>query len=225
MFNLAKALAVLSALLSLCSNTAASVVYDNSTYDLNQIYFGGDGVEYGNQINLAGTDRIVTDFQFEYFLGAGASGDESVQLRFYSNDGPVITETASDGTTRQIQTPGTLLYTSPVLTLQTGNQTAEALNFAVTVPNSFTWTVTFNGISSTETAGLRIYSPPAIGSSFDDFWQKNNGSWNTYLIDNGATPANFAARVTAVPEPGTLALALLAGLGWVGYLGLRRRSS
>lgn len=49
--------------------------------------------------------------------------------------------------------------------------------------------------------------------------------WNTFLIDGGLTPANFAARITAVtPEPSTLVLASFGSLVLLGYLSLKRRS-
>jgi len=221
--KLLKSLAVLSALLPFCTSGLASIVYDNSTTDLNRTY-GPNGTEFGDEITLAGTDRVVTDFKFEYFLSGNANGNETVQLVFHANDGPTITRTLPDGTTMQSQSPGTVLYTSPVLKLQTGFQTAEASQFSVQVPNDFTWTVTFNGIDAGEVAGLRVYDPPTIGSSFADFWQKSGGTWNTYIFSDPAGAANFAARVTAVPEPTTLGCLLLPALSWLGFLGYKRRS-
>lgn len=217
-----KCLAALSALLPFCTSGLASVVYDNSFTDLNQSY-GTNNVEFGDEINLSGTDRVVTNFKFEYFLGGNASGNETAQLTLHANDGPMITRTIGTDTF-QIASPGSVLYTSPILSLQTGYQTAEASAFAVDVPDTLTWTVTFQGLEAGEVAGLRLFNPPTVGTSFADFWQKNGGTWNTQLIDNGVVPANFAARVTAVPEPSTLALGLLAGLSCMGYLGFKRRS-
>jgi hypothetical protein len=223
--NVLKCLAILSALLPCCTSGLASIVYDNSFNDLNRTY-GTNGVEFGDEITLDGTDRVVTNFKFEYFLSQNASGNETVQLILHANDGPLITRTLPDSTTVQIPSPGTILYTSPVLSLQSGFQTAEASGFSVNVPDTLTWTVTFQGLESGEVAGLRAYDPPTVGTSFADFWQNNGGSWNTYLLDNPVTAANFAARVTAtaVPEPTTMALALLAGLSCMGYLGYKRRS-
>ena len=173
---------------------------------------------------MAAGNRTIDSFRFEYFLSANANGNETAVLTLYANDGPTITRTV-DGTTFDVQAPQTVLYTSPILTLGTGYQTAEASGFVpFDVPNTFTWTVKLSGIEATEVAGLLVYNPPTVGSSFTDFWQNNSGTWNTYLLDNGVA-ANFAARVTAVPEPTTLALALVAGLGWVGYLGMKRRSA
>lgn len=225
-----KSLAVVIALISFCATGSAAIVYDNSTGDLNQTYIPSpepNGIEFGDEINLAPGDRLVNGFKFEYFLSGSASGNETIQLRIYANDGTEITRTLPDGTTFPVMTPSTVLYTSPVLSLATGFQTAEASGFEFLAPNTLTWTVEFQGIDAGEVAGLRIYDPPTIGSSFADFWQRSNGEWNTFLINDavaGQVTANFAARVSAVPEPTTLALALIAGLGWVGYLGYKRRS-
>ncbi len=228
--KLIKSLAVVSALLPFCTSGLASTVYDNSLNDLNRTYIPpGDpnGVEFGDEINLAAGDRFVTGFQFEYFLSQNASGNETAVLTLRANDGPTISRTV-EGSTFDVPTPGTVLYTSPVLTLDKGFQVADASGFApFLAPNNFTWTVTFTGIDNGEIAGLRIYDPPTVGTSFADFWQKNNGTWNTYLINDpvlGQVTANFSARVTAVPEPTTFALAFLAGLSWLGYLGFKRRS-
>ena len=226
MSNLVKALAVFSALLPLGAlGQQQTIVYDNSTTDLNQTYFGGDGVEFGDQVTLGGADRIITDFKFEYFLGSNVNGNENLQLAVYANDGPSITVATPGGGTRIVETPKTLLYTSPVLAMQSGFNTAEATGFSFNAPDTLTWTVTMTGIDQGETAGLILRDPPTTGTSFADFWQNNNGTWNTYLLDNGNTAVNFAARISAVPEPTSFACILLAGLSWLGYTGYRRRNS
>jgi len=227
MSNLVKALAVFSALLPVCAfGQQQVIVYDNSTTDLNQTYFGGTGVEFGDQIVLGGSERTIVDFKFEYFLGgATPSGNENLQLVIRANDGPTISVPTPGGGTAVVATPGTVLYTSPVLSMQSGFNTAEASGFSFNAPNTFTWTVTMTGIDPGEAAGLILRDPPTVGSSFADFWQNNGGTWNTYLLDNGNTPANFAARVSAVPEPTTFASILLAGLAGLGYVGYRRRNS
>src|SRR5512133_1071387 len=199
MSNLAKALAVFSALLPVCAfgQQQTTIVYDNSTIDLNQTYFGGTGVEFGDEITLGGTDRTIVDFKFEYFLGSNVSGNESLQLVVRANDGPTIAVPTPGGGSRQVGTPGTILYTSPMLSMQSGFNTAEASGFSFNSPNTITWTVTMTGIEQGESAGLILRDPPAVGTSFADFWQNNGGTWNTYLLDNGATTVNFAARVSA----------------------------
>ena len=65
-----------------------------------------------------------------------------------------------------------------------------------------------------------LYGPPTTGSSLNDFWQRDaGGAWSLRQINNGSTLADFAARVSAVPEPGVLAL---GGLGVLLLAALRR---
>jgi len=202
--QLSKSIAALSASLLLGTTAFASVVYDNSdpASSLNRSYSPGNNIEFGDQVFLSGADRRITDFSFDYFLGANASGNETGELFFYSNDGGI---TGSE--------PGTVLYQSGSFSLGTGFQRIAAQALAVNVPNTFTWSVAFNGLDLGEQAGLLVFDPPTTGASFDDFWVKNTGgAWSTFTIDNGATAGNFSARITAVPEPSTVALAVIGGL-------------
>jgi hypothetical protein len=194
-------------------------VYDNtSTSGTPSSYIARDNannvVEFGDQIVLGGTDRKIQDFRFEYFLGLNASGNETARLRLYKNDG-------AGGA------PGSVLYDSDVFSITPGtsgyqNITAQGLDIDL-ASSTFTWTVLFGGVDAGETAGLILSDPPSIGSSFFDFWQNTDGSWSTVTIAGGATPGNFAARVTAVPEPATYAL-LAGGLTLLGFYKARRRS-
>jgi hypothetical protein len=218
--KLSLSIAVLSASLLGSTTGFAAVVYDNSVNSLGRSYspaaVSGAVPEFGDQVFLSGSDRRITDFQFEYFLSVNASGNETAELFFHQNNSGV---SGID--------PGTVLYRSGEFSLSTGFQTVVAQALSVSLPSStFTWSVVFNGIEGAEAAGLLLYNPPTIGSSFDDFWQKNaNGTWSTFLVDAGATPANFAARITAVPEPGTYALAVVGGLILAGYRRMKRRSA
>jgi hypothetical protein len=215
-------IAALSASMLGSTTGFAATVYDNSVNTLSRSYspaaVGGAVPEFGDQVFLSGSDRRITDFQFEYFLSASGAtaGNETAELFFHQNNGG----------TSGID-PGTVLYRSGEFSLSTGFQTVAAQALSVALPSStFTWSVVFNGIEAGESAGLLLYNPPTVGSSFDDFWQKNaNGTWSTFLVDAGATPANFAARITAVPEPGTYALAVVGGLILAGYRRMKRRSA
>ena len=215
--HLLKSVVVVSASVAFCTPSFAATVFDNTaaTNSLNRSYTAGNNTEFGDQLFLAGSDRRITDFQFDYFLSANANGNERAELFFYQNNGGVGGNA-----------PGSLLYRSGQFTLDRGTQTVLAQGLSVTVQNTFTWSVAFSGIDLGEQAGLLLFDPPAIGNSLDDFWVKNtDGSWSTFLVDNGATPGNFNARVTAVPEPGTFALAISMVLGWFGYRGYRRHQS
>lgn len=214
--HLSKSVVVLSASLLFCASGLGSVVFDNtaSTNNLGRSFSPGSGVEFGDQIFLTGNDRRITDFQFDYFLSPGANGNERAELFFYQNNG------GANGTA-----PGTQLYRSGTFPLDTGYQTVLAQGLSVSVGNTFTWSVQFTGIDFGEQAGLLVFDPPTVGASFDDFWVKDTlGNWSTFLIDNGAVPGNFSARVIAVPEPTTFALGLSLGLLWLGFRVRSRRS-
>jgi hypothetical protein len=62
---------------------AAAIVYDNTAETLGPDVGTGPPQEIGNQITLAGTARIVTDFLFGYY----GSPDVHATVKFYANDG------------------------------------------------------------------------------------------------------------------------------------------
>jgi hypothetical protein len=197
--DLLKLVLFAGALFTLPSVLFGAVVYNNTTTDLNQYY--SSTFEFGDQVNLGGTERTLTDFSFYARLNASALGSQSLVFRFYSNNG------GTNGA------PGTLLFQSDPQAMALGSQTFNVSGLSVIVPNSFTWTVTFSNLAVGNDAGLLIYNPPTIGSSLNDFWQKDGaGAWSLMQVNTGLTPANFAARVTAVPEPGVFTLAMLGAI-------------
>jgi hypothetical protein len=211
-----KHLTLVVAALAAVSLSAADepfVAFDN-TLTPNQNLGYSSAFEFGDQLKLAsglpsGT-YPVTDFQFEYRSGSAGTA----VLRFYDMNGPVKNGFA---------TPGNLLFETPSIPIAAGPGHSQALNFGanspLAVPNDFTWTISFSGTSTGE---LLLYDGFQAGSSLSDFWHKDaGGEWVLATLDNGNIPANFAAKVTVVPEPSTLVLALLAG---GGLLALRRRS-
>jgi hypothetical protein len=208
------------------TGVGVGIIYDNSANVLGSVY-GTNAVEFGDEVSVGSARNTITDFKFGLFLSANANGDETVQFSLYQNDGPPVTTTLSNGTTIQAQTPGTLLYVSPVLSLagQTGYQVVDISGISVVAPSDFTWTVKFNGLGSDEEGGLLLADPPTTGTSFSDFWQRNNGTWNTYLFEGGQA-ANFSARIISVPELpvfGYDSLAAVVGLGCF-LVNMRKRS-
>ncbi len=218
-------LALISATLVCTPAAFASIVYDNSATatDLNKYIGAQNGVEFGDEIFLAGTDRTITEFKFEYFLSANASGNEELQLTFRLNDGTALSPSRKHPSTQIFQV--TTDSTDPNEQLETGRSTLVASGISAVLPPgtaNFTWSVAFTGIEAGEEAGLMLNSSPKTGSSYADYWQLNNGVWTTALVDGGAIEGSFAAKVTAVPEPSSLALGAIGAVAFLGYLSRKR---
>lgn len=191
-----------AAILFVAAVAQADVVYNNTTTPLNTRY--ASTAEFGDQIVLAGSNRLLTNFTFEYF-GLNFSGDEQARFRIYRNDG-------AGGA------PNTSIYDSGLFNV--GATAAATLSFDLTlaVPDTFTWTVLFTGIGAGESAGLDLFSPPTVGSDFSDYWEKNGSTWELRTRSDGlamdfgaiAQAASVSFRLgiqfitaTQIPVPGT----------------------
>jgi hypothetical protein len=163
------------------------VVYDNILGKITGQY--PRTIEYGDEILLAGDGRKVTKFEFEYLGQFEPEGDETCIVRFYTNDGEETFEASS---------PGTLLFESAPFTIFPDYNTAIIDDIAVDVPDSFTFTVEFGGLSgrSTDRASLLLRDPVLVGKSFDDIWVKQGNGWTPWRF-NGDPIANFSCRITA----------------------------
>jgi hypothetical protein len=172
---------------------AAEIVYDNSSQYLGTDYETID--EYGDEVSLAGTARIVTEIQIEYYADFIRNGDELLRLRFYANTGP-----AWEGHT-DYPTPASPPLYDDTFQISTGFQVLVVTVPNVLVPDHFTWTVQFLGISQTSTndrAGLLRFDPPTVGQSFDDFWELLPSGWAPLDTDGDAVKDNFGVRILAV---------------------------
>ena len=163
-----------------------SVIYDNTTTWVGTIV-PCVVCEMGDEITLAGTQRIVTDFMFGYYGVFTPDGDETARIRFYANDGPE-------------EAPGTLLYDSGTFPIMPGyDQTHTLTGLFVIVPDTFTWTCQFGGVTQWpyDLAALYLYDPPSVGSSEDYLWKSEGSGWNEW---NSTSVDNLMARVTGVEE-------------------------
>ena len=187
-------------ILLLCWNPPAwsqVIVYDNST-EFSEVNYPSTA-EHGDQVILAGTARVMTRFQFEYFADFAAQGDEVARLRFYANTGPNWMGNPD------YPTPAALPLWEISFPIQNGYQTADLEVPNILVPDTFTWTVQFFGITQTTTprddiAGLLFYGTPTVGASYDDFWEKTPSGWAVF-DHSGVPKSNFAARIYAVADP------------------------
>lgn len=187
-----------------------SIVYDNTTNDLANNFplmpeWENSTAEAGDEIWLGGTDRQVVQMTLLFFYRGTLPGTFDARLRFRSYD-----ESANG--------PGSVFYES-LTTVQTLPGLHE-LTFDipnVVVPDRFVWTIQgFNRQGSHGELGMAYFNPPTVGWSDDFLWQLGGNEWTAYSW-GGDPYANFAARLTAVPEPSLMG-AMAVGLVW-----LRRR--
>jgi hypothetical protein len=180
------------------------VVYDSMS---SQSTHGYGGVhEAGQEITLAGTARTVTKFEFQCSCGS----KDVFLVRFYKLDGPLSLSLPKSNE------PGTIIWESP---LQIGNQgvnrVVEVPVPAINVPDTFAWAIAnpdldhwvgidggLDGVSvgtkSWEWIKRRTDYPPP-------HWGRDTGL--------------LGARITAIPEPSTAALMLIAATAF----GMRQR--
>jgi hypothetical protein len=216
-----KALTAVAAVFALGASAIAGVVYDNSAPASYQGARQFSTTEFGDQVTLtASPQRILETFAFDYYLSA-KSGNESITFNLYKNDG-VSGAPKTSLLAAPIVVPAALLIADSVKpsTVTLGFDPNTPLQ--ITLPESFTWSVLFTGIDAGEDAGLLMYNPVTIGSSFNDYWDKSGAgsTWQTKVISGYV--ANFGARITAVPEASSLGYALMGGLLWIGAAGYRR---
>ena len=109
-------------------------------------------------------------------LGSGSS--PTAKLKIYANDGADYPGTG--GTLDASKMPGTLLYTSAAIPLSSGINTYRVNDINVDLPAKVTWTVGFSGLASDQDAALILAGGDDVGSSLDDFWQKDSSGWTLY---------------------------------------------
>jgi hypothetical protein len=166
---------------------------------------GNYSMEYGDEVMLTGTARILTKLRFEYGGSFFSNGDEQARVRIYANNGSNWKGNAD------YTTPGTLLWESPLFPVLTGYNTKDLLVPSIRVPDRFTWTIQFYGLSMStlsptpdptiigDYSGLSFYGLAEIGASFNDFWQLLTEGWTPVRVGT-VVKNNFAASVTALQE-------------------------
>lgn len=189
-------LAILLASLA-SAQAAADVLYENTASRGSITRFAQSGLEYGEEIVLVGNGTYVIDsFAYEFFNEDPSGTNVLVTLRLYANDG-------LNGT------PGTKLFESDAYGIPNTAADGYVICYRdLNVPlssRSFTWTVQFTSFGGIAPAGLLetgldMYSTPTVGSTYDDYWERNaSGNWelrvgtNTSL--NLSFPINFGCRV------------------------------
>jgi hypothetical protein len=220
-FGALKIAGLLSMCLAVSSATAqhvGQVVYQHSGSG-NFSYT--TGAEYGDEVvipahSMPGVQWVITKFSFEY--SANYSLPSGLTFRIYEQNGAPIGGFAS---------PGTEIYETTADIVSGGGVVNINFNYDVTnvLPNRLTYTVQFSGLLPGNNAGLIIPGgSPSVGASGNDFWEKTGPGANDWALKTftpGSPSANFVATITAVPEPGTVAM-MIAGAGMV-LVALRRK--
>jgi hypothetical protein len=162
---------------------AAAIVYDNTAETLGPDVETGPPQEIGNQITLAGTARIVTEFLFGYY----GSPDVDATVKFYANDG-------------HKGAPKTLLFDSGPFVIEAGQDHEKIISgLRVEVPDTFTWMVSYISPADSDTLALYLYGPPTVGVC-NHMWRRGGTEWWTTTVESSAghKSSGLKARVTAV---------------------------
>ncbi|HZM06638.1 MAG TPA: PEP-CTERM sorting domain-containing protein [Candidatus Saccharimonadales bacterium] len=214
---------------SLAQNAQSqTIVYNNSTTF--QDNFTLNNFQAGNEVVLAGTatSDYLTQFKVQFdLINSGASplagtptGTEGMEINFYQNNGAAVSGYNSPGT--QLYTTGFFTMSSVGLSAFTEGQTIT-ISPNVVVPQDFTWTVAFQNVPASESAGLSLYhqaTGPTVGANFNDAWYNNGTAWTLQVANAGSPPLQFGATAS-VPEPSTIALGVMGA----GALLARRRKN
>ena len=226
MSNLLKtSFTVLLCVTATISAKAQGVVYQSDYLFPNNTVYQipvASGVETGDQVNLGGTERVMTGFSFGY-LASGLNSGATAQVSFYDATG--VPADISSGINK---TTTTLLWQTAQLSVQdttTGtmlNFYASDLNNGINVPDNLIWTVTFNYSSGASVPPISLLAGhPSVGGGYDQYFTYDGTAWQPK--DVAGVPsggAHFVATITAVPEPSTFAL---LGLGGFASMVLIRR--
>ena len=163
---------------------------------LNDTYYPTTpGEEYGMEVVLSsGSPRVIKDITFDYL--ADFASNQNIVIRVYQNDGPLV-----DG----YPSPGTFLYELHASNNGeegiTINHSSNSVNFdaANFLPDRFTVTLEFLGLSSTRHAGWIVSdSAPTAGSVKNpNFWRTTDAAdtWSLFSLGNpgGITNAPVVA--------------------------------
>jgi len=189
----------------------AATIFDNSVNDAHTGFQFGS-METGDEIQLAGTARYLTNFSCGYeLLGNQPESHVTARLRFYLNDGPPPRFDS-------YATPGTILYDTDWFAVAPATRGTLVLSAGLQFPmeglflpaSDITWSIQFQGLASGEAAGVQIYSPPMVGADAPYCWAAESGVGWVRQIDphGGAMDFKATLEATEVPEPSSLALAL-----------------
>ncbi len=135
-----------------------------------------------------------------FALSPAPNGNEMGDVRFYRNDGNPVSPSSNAA-------PGTLLYDSGVFSIGGYTEASRIicrevdLFGGVVVPEDFTWTVSFSGLTPNESAGLALYEASTVGTNFNTAWFDTAENWQYFTGGIGSPAPNFGAEAFGTPLP------------------------
>lgn len=173
--------------------------------------------EFGDDLTLAGTARLVNHFMFQYFGDIADNVVAMATLRFYAND--------TDIPGKISKAPGSLLWQSDPFLIEKGDRIIDVGVPDIQVGDTFTFSIevpTLSGVKGSQFLLHTSTKAADVGKSFNDFWVKADTVWSLQRLENGAQRADFAVRVSAIPEPSSVALGALGIVSFGCYFARRK---
>lgn len=211
-----RAVRLIAIVIAVSATGMAATVYSNTTTDTGDTlaYSANGFTQIGDQIQLAGTQRLATQATVQFF-NDGTTGTFDATLRFFNVGAPVGSQIGSNFVVTGISiNANDILDESWVLP---GLLVPDNLIFTVSVANES---------AGVDIVGLDMFEPPTIGSSDPTFAIANDGT-NFVKAPTANEDVFFDLEATsssAAPEPATLGFAAL-GLLAVGILRPRKPTS
>ena len=193
-----------------------SAVYSHANFNFDSGSASSDSAGQEIVLGNVGANATITQFQVQIdFTGTGTPTG-SVDVGFYQNNGALFNGYASPGT--QLWDAGS----TPLTAFTTGG--GSTLTYTVpniVVPKDFTYIVTFNGLTSTEAAGLSIYGTASTGLNYHDAWVDTGTGYVLQEAIGSEPTLEFGATMSGVPEPSTVVLGVM---GACAFLARRRKN-
>jgi hypothetical protein len=186
----------------------AAFVYDNTTNDslFALTYSSTSSTELGDQITLAGTERLAQKASVLFYNAIDGPGMFDATLRVYEVGSPVGTQI------------GGSFMINDIAIGSTGFALVDFSLGGLLLPDEVIFTLSVDQPMGLD-VGLNVFDPPTIGSSSDTFFIANDGVSFNQETFGGSAPDNlyFSLDATAIPEsaPWPLAAAcLMLGALW-----------